>query len=436
MNDNQKAPYENEFGRNWFLLLTALLGGTTPSILAFTTGVFTTSWEEEFGWTRGEVGAALGVLHVAVILVAPLMGRVIDRHGVRRPTLWSLGLLVFVISGLSQVGPQLWTLYVAYFLFGAVSSGAGFISYTRVVGEYFDRHRGLALGITCSATSLTALLMPILANYLIGLCGWQAAWLGLALLIVVIWPIIYFGLKEVHQTVRSPTSAGPQLAAVPTGYREVLEDRRFWLLAGSFLLMTFMASGMQVQTVPFLLSVGLPRDAAIVTAASLGIGLGVSRLATGCILDRVFAPTVFKALCFVGIAGCTALLAGREQLAVPGVITIGAVMGAEGDIMAYAVSRYFGLRNYAKAYGLLYSINALGPMCAPAINGHIYDLTGSYTRTIFLAILVLLASAFLMHRMPAYPSDGGGKAVSGPSGHGMKVVCGSVCKKASRAAVL
>jgi MFS family permease len=186
---------EGEFKSNWFLLVSALLGSTLPSTLPFATGVFTAAWQDRFGWQRGEIGAALAITHVAVIVMSPLMGRVIDQYGVRRPTLWCLGLMPVVFVALSQVGPRLWTLYAAYFAFGVLSSGTGFISYTRAVGEYFQKRRGLALSIACSSTTLVAAVTPMLANQFIKLLGYRTAWLGFAGLVVLIWPVVFFGLK-------------------------------------------------------------------------------------------------------------------------------------------------------------------------------------------------------------------------------------------------
>jgi MFS family permease len=366
--------------------------------------VFTAAWQEKFGWQRAEIGAALAVTHVAVILISPLIGKVIDQYGVRRPTLWCLGLLPGVFVALSRVGPHLWTLYATYFAFGILSSGTGFISYTRAVGEYFRERRGLALSIAGSSTTLVAAMIPILANQFIKLFGFRTAWLGFAFIVILIWPVVFFGLKALNAPARSPIVGRGNPLQAALGFRVIAKDRNFWLLSFACLLMIFVASGLQVQTVPYLMSVGFSQDRAVASASTLAIGLGASRLVTGFLLDWIFAPAVFKAICLVGIVGCASLLSVHAVLIVIGVVAIGAVMGAEGDIMSYATSRYFSLPNYAKAYGLLYGISAFGSMLAPVINGYIYDHEGNYTYTIGLAILALSVAALLIHQMSGYPS--------------------------------
>ena len=390
-----------EFRENGFLLLAALLGSMFMSSHAFTNGVFLDSWRREFGWTAGQISAAVSFSNAGLILFPPLVGRLVDRYGVRRPTLVFLGLLPLAFAAFTQIGPELWTLYAAYFLFGVIGAGSGFVPFTRAISEYFDKGRGLALGIACSATSLCALVTPLLANQLLKAFGWREAWLGLALAAAFIWPIVFFGLKEVR-----PVSAPrPELdaRAAARGFAELARDRSFRIIAIAFILVTFAALGLVVQMVPYLKSVGFTQDQAVASATGIALGLGVARVAAGLLLDRIFGPRVFLGVCLLGIGGCAALVFGNAPAVVLGVVMVGMVMGAEGDIMAYLASRYFGLLDYAKAYGLLFGLMGFGSMTAPALNAYIYEATGSFTYNIALAALALLLSGLLVSFLPAYP---------------------------------
>lgn len=78
----------------------------------------------------------------------------------------------------------------------------------------------------------------------------------------------------------------------------------------------------------------------------------IARVGTGYLLDRFFAPRL-AAFFFCGAAaGIGVLLFGATgKIALGAAFLIGMGMGAEGDIIAYSLSRYFGLKAFGTAYG-------------------------------------------------------------------------------------
>jgi MFS family permease len=88
-------------------------------------------------------------------------------------------------------------LYVYYALLGVALHGVGPIPYGSVVCHWFDRRRGLALGLTMVGIGLGAVTMPSLAQKLIARFGWSNAYaiLGCAVLLVAL-PVVAAFLKE------------------------------------------------------------------------------------------------------------------------------------------------------------------------------------------------------------------------------------------------
>jgi cyanate permease len=72
------------------------------------------------------------------------------------------------------------------------------------------------------------------------------------------------------------------------------------------------------------------------------------------------------------------------------VITLGLSAAAEIDLVAFLVSRFFGLKAYGKIYGSQLSIFYLGAAVGPLAVGMSFDITGSYTQVLYAAIGVLL----------------------------------------------
>lgn len=390
-----EAPLEHEFGRGWPLLAASVLGSALIGVPLYATGVLIAVWEVEFGWQRSAIGIALSLFNAALVIAVPMIGRLASRIGVRRPALWSLALLAPAFLLISYAGPEIWTLQLGYFLFALVGAGATFVTFTRSVNEYFVRHRGLAIGIVCSSTTLCMIATPLLTNWVLASgSSWRTVWVAFAVITAMIWPVVYFGLREV------PVGRTGETTTATTS--SMITDRGFLLLGTIFFLISFAATSIMLQIVPLSLSLGLTRDAALTCATLLAVGVGVSRLIAGLALDRIFAPHLLRGIVFAGIAGCLLVAFGPGATIYLGALLIGAAVGAEGDLLAYLTARYFAVDSYARIYGQLYSIMLCGVIASPFAAGLTYDLSGGYRPIILAAAVLFTVAALLIGRLPAY----------------------------------
>ena len=77
-------------------------------------------------------------------------------------------------------------------------------------------------------------------------------------------------------------------------------------------------------------------------------------------------------------------------------------MGAEGDIIAYLVSRYFGLRAFGEIYGYAFAAFTLGGVVGPLLMGVGFDSMGSYRLVLGVFVVATLIAAGLMTRLGPY----------------------------------
>ena len=80
-------------------------------------------------------------------------------------------------------------------------------------------------------------------------------------------------------------------------------------------------------------------------------------------------------------------------LAALAIMVLGMAAGVEYDLMAYLVSRYFGLRHYAAIYGALYAFFALGAGVGPYVYAAAFEASGSYDRILILSSFLFIAGA-------------------------------------------
>ncbi|HYZ22869.1 MAG TPA: hypothetical protein VE690_11995, partial [Rhodopila sp.] len=80
-------------------------------------------------------------------------------------------------------------------------------------------------------------------------------------------------------------------------------------------------------------------------------------------MDRLPVRLVAPAFIVLPVPACLILLLGGPVIAA--VILFGLSAGGEVDLLAYLVSRYFGLRHYARVYGWMLSAFGTGVGIGP-----------------------------------------------------------------------
>ncbi|MCC6171251.1 MAG: MFS transporter [Gammaproteobacteria bacterium] len=137
-----------EFRRGWRTLLASGMGNGAGlgGLPVYTFGVFVVPLVEAFGWTRGQISSAASFLIVGSALTAPIIGGIVDRYGVRRVGLASMIALALGYALLTQLGGTIAMFYAAWLALSLIGGGTTPVVWTRTVGVWFDRGRGLAAG--------------------------------------------------------------------------------------------------------------------------------------------------------------------------------------------------------------------------------------------------------------------------------------------------
>src|SRR5205823_2041251 len=128
------------------------------------------------------------------------------------------GLLIYAGATACYALIQASPFAITFLIFGltGIVGGVGTpIPYAAVITQWFDRQRGLALGIGIAGVGLGAALVPQLAAFLIAAFGWRAAYLGLgvAVMVIAFVPVAIFLREPPGVAARSPDE--PVTAALP-----------------------------------------------------------------------------------------------------------------------------------------------------------------------------------------------------------------------------
>jgi MFS transporter, OFA family, oxalate/formate antiporter len=394
-----------EFRRGWRVLLAAAVGtafGASP-IPFNSIGPFTRPLAEEFGWGRGEIQLALFWFTAAVVLVVPFIGGLADRIGVRRVAIVTLVLFGLSYAALALTPASLPAFYVLWALMGALGAGSTPVTWTRGVNAWFVRNRGLALALTLVGTGVTAALMPVLATWLIENFGWRRAFLGIALLpLLLALPVVLWLFREPGATGADRPQA---VAARGVMVRAALRDRRFWVIAFCILCVSLAVGGSITHMQPLLMDRGFTASRAAQVVAVVGISVMAGRLIAGYLIDRYWAPLV--TLPMLALPALSCLLLAESQVSLPAALLsaslIGLAAGAETDLVAYLTARYFGIAHYGRLYGLQYAVFGFASGFSPFLFGRVFDATGSYQPMLYAAAGLFVVGALVLLTLGPYP---------------------------------
>ncbi|MEM1380663.1 MAG: MFS transporter [Pseudomonadota bacterium] len=207
-----EAAPQGEFKRGWPVLAAASVGvglGLSP-LPFYTIGVFIPPLMREFapmGWSAGDILNALAIYTIGAFTASPFIGIMAERFGARRVALISIITFGLAMMALSlNTGSK--TLYFGLWIVLAFA-GAGTlpITFTRPVANWFQKNRGVALGIALIATGVFGALSKFFAQFIvaneayhfIGGSGWRSAYVLLGLLpLTIALPLSWLSLRDVN----------------------------------------------------------------------------------------------------------------------------------------------------------------------------------------------------------------------------------------------
>lgn len=378
-------------------------GPSAIAVLGF--GVFVRPLEAEFGWTRTQVSLASVIISWMIVLVSPLQGILIDRFGARPVVLCSIPAFAAGIAALYVLPNNLAVFYLMWVIIPVLAVGLWPLAYLKAVSTWFDRRLGLAIGIANAGIGIGSALVPLIAGTLIATYGWRSGYLGLAIIaLAVTWPVSWLFLREQHAVgdARKPgATKAPALFGIP--FQEAARTRTFWLLAGAYFLLGIINTALITQQIPMLIDSGLTPQAAAFVQSVFGIAMMVGRLGTGYVIDRVFAPWVMIVVSLGAAVACALYGTGvTGGMVFVSACLIGLVVGAEFDVLAFMIKRYFGIVAYGRLYGVIFAVfqfgAGIGAAALPISRGQF----GSYTPGLYAFGIVLVLAAAVFSRLGAY----------------------------------
>jgi len=403
----------------WYVAIACGLGLACglASVITATFSIFLGPLRSEFGWTPSETFTGLLLVTAAVTVAAPFVGTLVDRFGARRMILVGFLLEGAVIASFATQTESLATFYARYIALAILGLGTTHVAFARVISVWFDRRRGLALGLALAGLGLGGIIWPLLSQWAIGAYGWRTAY------VIVAFCVTTVGMLSIGLVVReSPAAMGltpdgaPAEAATGSGQpsgsqtgftlAQTMRQGHFWLMLAAFLLIGLAVQSIILHLVPMLVLRDVDPMRAAQAQSMVAAALIVGRVVAGTLMDRFFAPRVAIAFLVGPIVGIVLLASGASGTGafVAGMLT-GLAAGAEVDVTAYLASRYFGLKYFSRTYAWYYSAYSAGAGIGPLLTAQAVERFGDYTEILYLHAGLLVVAALMLGRLKTFPKS-------------------------------
>lgn len=408
------------FGRKihkaWLMLVGCcfLQAGSLGPIL-LTAGVFYVPICTELGFARSEMSLWMTAYFLATIPAMPIAGKILQRYNVRVPMTVSI-IAVAIAVGMMSTYEAIWQWVASGLVIGLFGSCVMALPTAAIIGEWFAKGTGLAMGVSAACSALSGVIMsPILAS-LIEAFGWRSAYLFAMVIVLSFclpWSIFVFTLRPkdvgalpfgLAQRGAAPSRDGKNedrskgdLRDIP--FKKAVFSISFIMICLFGCVASFLGSGFDAHLPGFTQSIGFDAAFGAMMLSALQGGSFVDKLLMGVLNDRIGVQKTVYIELIVVTCGLLGLLFLRQ----PVLLIISAFLfGVQDSLNTVSapllVRQLFGVESYVELYSWFRVGCGIVGAFASVLVGLAFDLSGSFTPAFMggLAVVVVAAVAIFV----------------------------------------
>ena len=381
--------------------------------------IFVVPMTSEFGWSRGVFSGALSLGGLGGVVIAPMIGRWIDRYGAG-----TVLAVASAIVGVCGVGLSLVVNlggYYGLFVPGRACFAAPLeLAPSTAISNWFIRRRPLALAILMGTQGSGLAAMPLAAQWVIGDWGWRAAWLSLGIytLAISVIPSLFMirrpedvglvgdpmlrGTGPWNSAISSSGTGGQDAGEPDFTTSQALRTRSFWILSIFSAAIFLVQGGVSVHQAAHFIDQGVPGS----SAALIGGLFALSQVAGGLVWSSLAIKIPVRFLLAasgmgVALGGAVTGASGTFIWGLSSAAMLGGGIGGIHLLLRLVWADFYGRSSLGSIRGMTLPVQIAGQLTGPLISGFMFDATGSYRAAFFLvAAAAAVASLMVLGATP------------------------------------
>ncbi len=381
-------------------------------------GAYLRPLSREFGWSTAQISSALAVRFVLYGLMGPFAAILMERFGIRRIVCTALLLIAGGMLLITRM-TALWQLVALWGLALGIGSGlTALVLGAAVANRWFERRRGLVLGILTASSATGQLVFLPLASSLIAHYGWRIAVAPIVVVCIVV-ALLALLLCEDRPDAIGLAPYGAEPGTQPTGVPwqpglfepvqalgSASRSGVFWVLFGTFFVCGLSTSGLiQTHFISLCGDFGLAAVPAASVLAMIGAFDFVGTIGSGWLSDRIDNRKLL--FWYYGLRGLSLFWLPNSAFSLNGLSLFAMFYGldwvATVPPTVRLASAAFGRQRGAMIFGWIFAGHQLGGAAAAYGAGLTRTLLLTYTPALYASgfACLLAAGAIFLIRKPS-----------------------------------
>jgi len=421
MNSSPQIPLTEKsvFFYGWVVAIAGFIISLATLGIRYTFGIFFQSFESEFELSRAATSSIFSTYMVLAGVIAVVGGWAFDKYG-PRITVLVMSIFIGISFLLTSQATALWQLFITYSLLLALGTGGIYTVVNSTVSRWFNKKRGLAVGISSSGGGAGAVVIIPFATYLINIFEWRIAAIILGLTVWFVIAAMSFLLRRDPGEMgllpdgTKPESAKDNLTnnshsskSAGLSLLEIIKTSSFWFLLLIWVLSSVTVHMIFTHTVPHAIDLGISSVDAAAILSVVGIANIAARVIMGSISDLIGRKVLAIACALLQVGTLIWLIWIRELwMFYVFAAAFGLSWGGLSTQITVLIGDIFGMRTIGTTLGVMSAGWTFGAAIGPAVGGIAFDMTGSYNAAFAAgAAGLLLCALFAVLIKPVRTKD-------------------------------